>query len=507
MSSNPHGLNTGSNFVAPTGAISSRERRLLIGLLTGAAIVGLDFFIALACLKSIEASMGASSAQLQLVMAAYSICNGSLLIMGGRLGDLMGRRRVFVLGLGLYALGSAACGLATSITGLILFRALQGVAGALLQPQVLGLLTINFDASKRQQVFGLYAAALGFAGIFAQLVGGVLVEWLPLDLGWRVCFWLAIPLCALAAWMSSVADDGPQDNAMRPPHPVRKESSGQATWSLAGSRLPDHAVDYVGALALSVALGCLSSVLTVGREADWPSWTWLVLGIGVASGLFFRSWQSAGARSGAARILPAGLLSHNRLWLALATVMVFYAGVASFYFVLALELRGPSGLSPVQVGLVFAWLGTCFVLTSSSAGLKRWVGPRWALVGMAALGVGHAGIVLSAVALTGMGQLAGLLLSIVPQGVGLGLLMGPLMAQAVSRVEAKHASLGGGLAAATQQIGNSLGICAIGVAYYAPSLAHADQILAAMAYLIGLLALLALLHRFTRFTRFARPGV
>ena len=462
----------------PLVASGGADTRLLIGLLTGAAVVALDFFIALACLPSIEQSLGASPAQLQLVMAAYAIANGSFLIVGGRLGDVLGRRRVFIWGIGFFALASAACGWATTVTALLVFRALQGAAGALLQPQVLGLLALNFDASKRQRVFGLYAAALGIAGILAQLLGGALVEWLPPDLGWRMCFWLAVPMCLLAAWMSRGADQG--------------------------SRAQDRAVDGVGAVALGVALGCLASVLTMGREAGWPSWTWLVLGIGMASALFFKGWQASGARSGSARILPEGLLSQNRLWLALAMVLVFYAGVASYYFVLALELRGASSLTPVQVGLVFGWLGTCFVLTSSSRGLKRWVGQRWALVGMVCLGAGHAGIALSAIALSASAQLAGLLLSIVPQGLGLGLLMGPLMAQAVSKVAAEHASLGGGLAAATQQIGNSMGICAIGAAYYAPNLLHPDQILAAMAYLIGVLALLALLHRFTQS---ARPGV
>jgi MFS family permease len=113
--------------------------------------------------------------------------------VGGRLGDVFGRRRLFLIGLALFAAASAACGLATSATALIAYRALQGLAGAMLQPQVLGLLSVNFDSKERPRVFGLYAAALGCAGIAAQLIGGTLVEFLPLDLGWRACFLIVVP--------------------------------------------------------------------------------------------------------------------------------------------------------------------------------------------------------------------------------------------------------------------------------------------------------------------------
>ncbi|MET0660307.1 MAG: MFS transporter, partial [Steroidobacteraceae bacterium] len=181
---------------------------MLIGLLSAASIVVLDFFIVLACLPSIEQTLGASKAQLQLILASYAVANASLLVVGGRLGDALGRKRVMTLGVLLFAVASLACGLATSPWILIAFRVLQGLAGALVQPQVLGLLSVNFDDHEKPRIFGLYAAALGFAGVAAQLLGGLFVGLLPDNLGWRVCFIVTVPLCCFALVWSARAREG-----------------------------------------------------------------------------------------------------------------------------------------------------------------------------------------------------------------------------------------------------------------------------------------------------------
>jgi MFS family permease len=137
-------------------------QRALAGLLFGAALVVLDFFIVLACLPTIEQTLGASKAQLQMVMAAYAIANGSFLVVGGRLGDALGRRRLFFLGMAGFTLASAGCGLSTSAPMLIGWRLLQGLSGALLQPPGARSARRHFEPAERQRVFGWYAAALGY---------------------------------------------------------------------------------------------------------------------------------------------------------------------------------------------------------------------------------------------------------------------------------------------------------------------------------------------------------
>ena len=456
----------------PLGStIPPSQRPALIGLVAGAAVVVLDFFIVLACLPSIEATLGATRAQLQLVMAAYAIANGSCLILGGRLGDVLGRKRVFMVSLGAFALASAACGLATSAFMLILFRVLQGVAGAMLQPQVLGLLAVNFRNAARPRVFGLYGAAMGMAGIAAQIVGGSMVELMPIQFGWRACFLLSLPLCALAAHFAASAVEG--------------------------ERSKSREIDFVGALLLAVTLGCACAFLTIGREHGWPIPSWIVFASGALGALLFGGWLAIGRAFGAQRIIPAGMLAANGFGFALVTILVFYCGVASLYFVLALELRDAAGFSPIQAGLAFAWLGLCFAVASSSKRLKAAIGPRWVVAGMSVLLCGHLAMALAALQLSGVPRVLAYVLGCGLQGTGIGLLMAPLIAIAVSRVSSDLVSIGGGIVAATQQVGNSLGICVIGFAYFgsAETSSRFTGAGGAVAYLVVMLGLLALLMR------------
>jgi MFS family permease len=442
---------------------------MLIGLFCGGAVVVLDFFIVLVALPSIGHSLGATPSQLQLVMAAYAITNGSLLVVGGRLGDVWGRRRTFMLGLVGFALASVACGLAGSAVVLIVCRALQGLFGALLQPQVLGLISVNITPDWRERVFARYAAVMGAAGIAAQLLGGLLVGTLPPDVGWRMGFYLAVPVCALAAWLARDAGGGRRDAAGR--------------------------LDVPGALMLGLALAGIGTVLTIGRESAWPAWTGQLAAASLVLLVVFVAWVVQGNRRGHPRLIPSGLWQVPGFPRSLASILVFFSGVASLYFVLALALRSAAGFSPMQVGLLFAWLGVCFVAGSSAKRWPiRWLAPR-PLHGVLLLGAGHGLMVLAASNLAPTWTVPLFVCSSALQGLGIGRLMGTLMARALALVRPDQASVGGGLAASTQQIGNSMGICLIGLAYWGPSegasgTAQGDMPGAAL-YLTASLALLA----------------
>ena len=452
-------------------AQASNQRRLMVGLVAGAMVVALDFFVVLACLPTIQQSLGATTAQVQWVMAAYAAANGSFLILGGRLGDLLGRRRVFLWGLGGFTASALACSLASSPNELVVFRVLQGLSGALLQPQVLGLMSINFEGERRQQAFGRYGAGMGLAGIGAQILAGSLLQWLPLDTGWRVCFLLSTPLCALAAWGAMRAMEGP--------------------------RATSRSVDLVGALLLAATLGCLGGFLTVIREAHSARSVMLMLIAGFGSALVFGAWIQQGRRSGAARIIPAGVLATNEFAYWLAKIILFYGGVASLYFVLALELRTAAGFSPMQVGLYFALLGACFAATSSAVHLRRHLGERWASVGIVVLLSGHTLMLLASIQPAPVSQALLFALSCATQGTGIGLILAPLMEKTIARAAKGAASVGSGMAASAQQMGNSIGICLIGIAYFAPASSGAPLhslhgLPGAVAYLDLLLLTLAM---------------
>lgn len=433
------------------------KSKLLLGLLSGASIVVLDFFIVLACLPAIEQVMGATQAQLQLILAAYAVANASLLVVGGRLGDAFGRRRVMQLGVAAFAVSSLACGLATTPWTLIVFRAAQGLSGAMVQPQVLGLLTVNFDRQERPRVFGLYAAALGCAGIAAQLLGGLFVGFLPVDVGWRACFLASVPLCAAAMVLSRTAKDGEHG--------------------------PSRKIDLVGALLLGLTLACMCTFLTMGREQHWPRWSFGVLAVGVLSAFSFLRWQAAGYEVGAERIIPRGILVHNSFWVSLVSIFGFYCGVASLYFVLALELRLRHGYSAVQVGLFFGWLAAFFVATSTMKRVKLAIGERWTEIGLGSLFAGHIAMMLAGSESAGASQVMGFVASCALQGAGIGCLMGPLMATALSTVPGQQASIAGGIASSMQQVGNSLGIAAIGFAYFGGTASTGTSLPGAVGYL------------------------
>jgi MFS family permease len=451
-------------------SLLGRQRAVLVGLLLGASIVVVDFFIVLACLPGIERNLAATRGQLQLIVAGYAIANGCFLILGGRLGDMLGRKRVYAFGVIVFALASAGCGLSASAVSLVAFRVLQGLGGAMLQPQVLGLLTLNFGESNRARVFGWYAASLGCAGILAQLVGGILVQALPGEWGWRTCFLLSLPVCLVAIMLSS--------------HAVAGARSGRA------------GMDVVGAVLLTGALGGVSAALTLGREQSWPLWSLASAIGGGACAVAMACWQAQARRSGSVRILPAGLVGRNAFTRAIAAILVFYAGVASFYFVLALDLRGSGMFSPIQVGLVFGWMGLFFVAVSSSRRIKGRLGRYPAGVGIACLGAGHLLMLTgSSTGLSHNARVLALLTGCALQGVGLGALMGSLIANALDKLAHGDASVGAGVAATTQQFGNSLGVCAIGIVYFQSTGGWSSGMAGAVVYLLSTLVLLALLLR------------
>ena len=441
---------------------------IFAGLLLGASLVTLDFFIVLACLPGMKSSLGASAGQLQLVVASYAIASACFLVIGGRIGDIYGRKTVYMVGVVLFAATSVGCASVATVEAVIAFRVLQGLAGALLQPQVMGLFAVNFTPSRLPRVFGIYAAALGCAAIFAQLIGGLLVQWLSDDMGWRACFLLSAPLCFFASYLA------------------RRAASG------APSR--QGGLDAVGALLIAGALGATSAALSLGREQSWPDWSLVALGVGLLCTLALWWWVTAGHAKGAARIIPAGLIGRNAFTRACVAIPVFYAGVTSFYFVLALELRTVVNMTPMQTGLIFASMALFFVMASAAPFVKRRFALHWQSLGIGFLMIGHM-LLLFSLGMTGMVRIVAILFAGALQGIGLGTLMGQLVARAISRLDQTQASIGSGVVATLQQAGNSLGVCAIGFAYFGSDQNTGSGMLAATVYLLVMLCILALTLR------------
>jgi hypothetical protein len=207
------------------------------------------------------------------------------------------------------------------------------------------------------------------------------------------------------------------------------------------------------------------------------------------------AWQALGRKLGHHRIIPPGVLSANRFWLALLTIAAFYAGVASLYFVIALELRDKASLPPLGVAAVLCVMAASFVTASSSRRVKAWVGAWWAETGLGMLALGHL-VMWAASTLADASpwaQLSVYALAVLLQGLGIGLIMGQLVGTSLAKVPVQWASVGGGMASTLQQIGNSMGIAGVGLAYLRDD-GQSGSTGAAVAYFLVLLAVVLALR-------------
>lgn len=196
-------------------------------LMAGTFVFVLDFFIVNVAIPSTQAELGASDAQIQLVVATYAIAVASLLILGGRLGDLFGRRRVFVAGLALFTASSALCGAAPGIELLLVGRIVQGIGAALFAPQVLSIIGVTYEGERRLRAVTTYGLTMGLAAAGGQLIGGALIALNVFGLDWRACYLVNVPIgiaaIALAprAVPESRAEAGSGSTCSAPPSPPR----------------------------------------------------------------------------------------------------------------------------------------------------------------------------------------------------------------------------------------------------------------------------------------------
>jgi len=453
--------------IAPSAFTLLDSARLLV-ILAGAFMVVLDFFIVLVALPSIADDLAATPGQLQLIVAGYGIANAAGLIAGGKLGDLIGRRRMFLLGMALFGITSVACGLSTSGLMLVVARFAQGAAGALLHPQVLALLGLNFPGDKRSRAFAAYAMAMGFAGVAGQLLGGALIEINFAQTGWRSCFFINAPVALAAIVLGLKLLD--------------RETPPAAAKQL----------DVSGMVLTATALTCLIVPLTYGRESLSGLANGILLVAAVVLGVVFAQSQRRRAAHGLAVMVPPPVVAARHFRLGVATILVFYGGIASFYFVLGLHLQSTLDLSALQSGLVFAILGAAFFLASmSSSYLARALKRPLVELGALVLAAGH--LLQMAVASAG-GGIAVVWIPLLVEGAGIGLVMAPLVSLALSRLPSQHAGVAAGILSTMQSTGNALGVAVVGFFYIAglwlpPGLAMGHSRFAEALLILATLAL------------------
>ncbi len=439
-------------------------------LLTGAFLPILDFNVVNLALPEIQRDLGASAGEVQFVISGYAAAYAVLLITGGRLGDLFGRRRLFVLGVGGFTLASLLCGTAWSPGMLIAGRILQGVAATLMAPQVLASIRVLFPPAEQSRALALYGATFGLANISGQILGGVLVTTHPFGFAWQAIFLINLPI-GLAALLGGLL--------------VLGESHAPQAQRL----------DLGGVALLSLTLFLLVYPLVEGRETGWPYWIIaMLLACPVALAAFIR-FETRLAAQGGDPLVALSLFRSGSFAIGLAMALAFYM-LSSFYLTFAAYLQNGLHRSPLDAGIATLPFACGFFLGSlTSAAVMQRLGTRVLALGfvLQILGFGTVALVVDAL------LPAGLDIGLALAGVGFGFVMPAVIKAVIGPVDPHHAGLAAGMVISTFQIGAALGVAVIGGVFYSelgadPTLdAYRHAFAIALGCNVALLALAALL--------------
>ncbi|HEY5018983.1 MAG TPA: MFS transporter [Streptosporangiaceae bacterium] len=394
-----------------------------------------DATIANVATPSIHADLGASGAALELVIGGYLIAFAVLLITGARLGQTHGYRRIFLLGVGVFTLASLPCGLAPGPLLLVFARVLQGAGAALMFPQTLTGIQLNFTGDERKRAIGLYAIALSTGAVVGQILGGALISANIAGGHWRAIFLINIPVGAaviMAALRYLPADS---------PRQVRR-------------------LDLPGVVTLSASLLLIVLPLVLGRSEQWPAWTWICLGASVPAFALFLAAESRTAARGGSPLVNVQVLARPAICWALLTLLAATGTYYALLFTLAQYLQQGLGDSPLVSGLALVPWVAAFGLAGQ---LVRRLPPFTPGAGCLLLAAAYSAI--SVMLFTGHQVQALLVVFRGVGGLGLGIQFSALIRHLTTSVAAEYAADISGVTTTTLQIGAAIGVAAFGTLY------------------------------------------
>jgi EmrB/QacA subfamily drug resistance transporter len=403
-------------------------------LCLGFFMILLDTTIVNIAVPALTSSVHASLDQVLWIVNAYTIMYAGLLITGGRLGDSYGAKRLFLIGLVVFTLASAACGLAPTPGVLIAARAVQGIGGALLTPQTLAILTVTFPPHRRGAAYGVWGAVAGIATIAGPALGGLLVT----TLSWRWIFYVNLPI-------------------------------GIVTLVLAARILPDrrfnvsHRLDWPGTALASTGLFLICFGLIEGPSHRWGAvWSFvsipLILAAGIAVLATFAAQQRA--KRNTEPLIPPGIYADRNFALMSGVIAAISFGMLGLFLPLVIFLQSILSLTALQAGLVLAPMSIASIASAPLAGrlADKYGGKDWLIAGLV-LWAGGIGLVLWSIRL--YYDRSELIAGLVIAGFGLGMTFAPLQTIAMRQVRAKQASAAAGLMNTARQLGAVLGSAAL----------------------------------------------
>lgn len=435
----------------------------------------LDVTILTVAAPDIARDLGAGEAHLQWMLAAYTLALGAGLITGGRIGDDHGRRRVFLVSLTCFALASAACALAPTAQWLIALRAVQGLAGGFMVPQVFGIIRSSFAPAEVARAFGAYGAVQGMASVAGPLLGGALVDANLWGLGWRTIFWINVPVAVVAIALG-----------LR----VLPESTARQRARL----------DVVGAVWSAAAIVAILLPLVQGRDWGWPWWGWVLLAAGVVALGGFVAYERALSARGGQPVFEPSLLSIRPFTAGLAAAALFFGAIAPFFLVLSIYLQVGTGRSAWDTGLVMLPYALASMITSGAGvALAAKAGRALLVIGAVTIAASH-GLLWWFLRDGGEPGTWALATALFVGGLGLGLGAPILVNVVLAGVPGRHAGAAGGVLSTVTQLGGAIGVAALATVFFealgsqaAPAAAYGQGFAAVLPWLAGAYVLAAAL--------------
>lgn len=430
----------------PRGPAAGADRRrwLALAIVMTAAFMDLvDVTIVNIAIPSIQRDEGASVGQIQWITAGYALAFAAGLITGGRLGDIHGRKRLFLIGIGGFTIASALCGFAANPEMLVASRILQGGMAALMVPQVLSIVHATFPAHERGKVFGLFGAIVGLGAVSGPLLGALLTEWNLFGLEWRPIFLINLPVGIAALILGR-----------------RFISESKAPKALK--------LDLVGVALVTLGLLMLLYPLTRGRELGWPLWGYVSMGGALLVFAALVAYEKRKAARDGSPLVELSLFKVKSFAAGIAVQTVFGVGLGIFFLVWTLYMQVGLGWRPLRAGLT----GVPFsIAVSAAAGMSvQLLVPRF---GRKVLQAGALIMAVGVLLYIWESERYGLsiapwqmALPLVVMGAGMGFIVAPLTDAVLSEVPREHSGSASGLINTVQQMGNALGLGLVSVVFF-----------------------------------------
>jgi EmrB/QacA subfamily drug resistance transporter len=403
----------------------------------------LDSTIVNVAIPTIRDNLGASYAAIQWVVAGYALTFATLLVTGGRMGDVYGYKKVFIGGVAGFTLASLLSGLAQNPGMLIAARLLQGACAALMVPQVMSLMQVMYKPEERGGINGLFGALGGLSASLGPVVGGLLIKWNILGWDWRPIFLINVPIgiFALIAGIKYLPNG-------KSPHPLK--------------------LDLLGTGLVITAIFLLTYPLIQGRDLGWPAWSFAMMAASLPVFGLFAWWQRRKERADGSPLVLPSLFRKRSFGVGLAVNLVFEMAMIGFFLTNTLLLQIGFGFSAVHAALTGIPVAIGIGLTMALAGEK--IVPK---LGRYALSLGT---IIMALGLMSTLWVVHrylqdvhswqLIVPLLLTGIGMGFVFGSLFAAVLNGVDPKHAGSASGILNATQQVGGAIGVAVIGVIFF-----------------------------------------